>query len=213
MTIAERYKDDVISLHIPNGYYINERPNPLCWGIKKNIRNIMTLEIAPLSSIELYKAVVVEPQVTVEHYTNIAPVSINLKDYSIYYSGSIRTYNNKYTKFICGVIFGKEYGFFFTIREPNDFEIQKYSNFFQSIRIDQVNYYRYLADLKSFQTGDISKRKNRNQIKMPIKLPQTFMADRKKRLIEEKKYLSILIDRYFRRGNPCGCPVPSYALK
>jgi hypothetical protein len=185
MTITDRYKDDVISLHIPNGYYVSERPNPFCWSIKKNIRNIMGLEITPLSSIELNKTVV-DMDATVEHYTNIVPTSIVFPDYSIYYSGSIRRYNNKYSKFLCGVIYHKEYGFYFDIREPNDFEIQKYFNFFQNIRIDQVNYYRYLADLKSFQTGDISKRKSRNQIKTPIKLPQTFMADQKKRLIEEK---------------------------
>ena len=144
MTGKIMYQDDVITFEIPDGYKVSERPMPIMWTIKKDRRNILTIDITDHFNLELKKWSLIDSDSVPLPYIRITPQEHSFSIGTAYYGGSTRNSDNHYYKFIAGIIVLNEmYGIDFSITANTDFDIREYDDLFNSIKINEERYLHY----------------------------------------------------------------------
>jgi len=142
MTDKITYQDDVITFEIPDGYKVSERATPLMWTLKKNRRNLLTIDITDHFDLELKKWSLIDSEYRATSYIRITPQEYRFSLGTAYYGGSIKNCDNYFYKFIAGIIeLHEEYGIYFAIYENTNFDISKYADFFSSIKINEGRYF------------------------------------------------------------------------
>ncbi len=75
-------------------------------------------------------------------YTRIPAQQIEIAIGTLHYGGTIRSVDTAWSKYLVCVVFFEKYGYYMTIRENKEFDIQKYVPFFNSIVLNEDEYFR-----------------------------------------------------------------------
>ena len=157
MADKQTYQDDVISFEIPCGYKVNERPMPLMWSIKKSRMNLVTIDIIDYFNLESEKEQIIIDNQLNEFGYNIEPIEYCLAIGTVFYGGNIRIGDKFYSKYIVGIIsLHEKYGIKFTISEDADFDISKYADFFNSIKINEERYFFHYNEMYFPKAKDLN---------------------------------------------------------
>jgi hypothetical protein len=162
LKLGTTYKNNVISFRIPTGYKVTECINDIAWTLKKNVDNLICIDVNLLWEIDVFlsrqKSIDELPDKIFPNgdtYKRIKLSVVNLPKFEINYCGDIgEKKGNIFTKRLEGLIFCKEYCLHFEIRESKNFELKDYFGFFNSIIVNEKKYQIYIGSLKNETSVD-----------------------------------------------------------
>ncbi len=136
------YQDEVISFLVLPDYKMVERSTPYDWCMKKRGASLYSLAIRSSSEVQYHKATLIDSTYVAPFYTLIPAQQIETAIGTLHYGGTIRSVGKAWSKYLACVVFFEKYGYYMTIRENKEFDIQKYVPFFNSIVLNEEEYFR-----------------------------------------------------------------------